>query len=469
MIDLGIYLLEHVDLASLVVVLGLVLDYVATQPLKSEALAWVRAGRFAVSLKHFLTGFLRGFIYRLFGKRLFSVRFFLKSSLISLVLLVIVVVLQAGYQRRPISQFTGIGPNTSVDLAVLFILLIVNFFIDYISNVQTIIFLRMAAATGRIADVIVAFYSDLIVTLAIFTFLFPVGIICSIAFLSYVGESSQLELSATSQDAHQWGYLFPKPRNPNTEFDLNFFTVRVSLPSQKEKLSWPSGTMYVYAKDAKAAVNAATELVVLKLPNTKIISQTDTNAVIETHVPHSNIIAEIKDLYVSAYRASNVTRDGFWGLLRLESVLISAATVSDQLVTDRIGNELKSIKCLDGTRRELSGDLLDKSEEGVELILPCDAATVVSDQVNKDEFLSLRMAVLPTAQLPITPFFMTSFSVSAFYYCAIGLSMIGVAMLRVVRLVSSTQYLDVENKPFTVLGILAFPIVLLVVFVLNRI
>lgn len=58
MIDLGIYLLEHVDLASLVVVLGLVLDYVATQPLKSEALAWVRAGRFAVSLKHFLTGFL---------------------------------------------------------------------------------------------------------------------------------------------------------------------------------------------------------------------------------------------------------------------------------------------------------------------------------------------------------------------------------------------------------------------------
>jgi hypothetical protein len=124
---------------------------------------------------------------------------------------------------------------------------------------------------------------------------------------------------------------------------------------------------------------------------------------------------------------------------------------------------------LDGTRRELSGDLLDKSEEGVELILPCDAATVVSDQVNKDEFLSLRMAVLPTAQLPITPFFMTSFSVSAFYYCAIGLSMIGVAMLRVVRLVSSTQYLDVENKPFTVLGILAFPIVLLVVFVLNRI
>jgi hypothetical protein len=108
-IDLGIYLLEHVDLASLVVVLGLVLDYVATQPLKSEALAWVRAGRFAVSLKHFLTGFLRGFIYRLFGKRLFSVRFFLKSSLISLVLLIIVVVLQAGYQRRPISQFTGIG------------------------------------------------------------------------------------------------------------------------------------------------------------------------------------------------------------------------------------------------------------------------------------------------------------------------------------------------------------------------
>jgi hypothetical protein len=430
-------------------------------------LAWVRAGRFAVSLKHFLTGFLRGFIYRLFGKRLFSVRFFLKSSLISLVLLVIVVVLQAGYQRRPISQFTGIGPNTSVDLAVLFILLIVNFFIDYISNVQTIIFLRMAAATGRIADVIVAFYSDLIVTLAIFTFLFPVGIICSIAFFSYVGESSQLELSTTSQDAHQWDDLLPKPRNPNTEFDLKFFAVRVSLP--KEKTSWPTGIMYVYAKDEKAAVNAAAELVVLKLPNTKIISQTDTNAVIETHVPHSDIIAEIKDLYVSAYRASNVTRDGFWGLLRLESVLISAATVSNQLVADRIGNELKSIKCLDGTRRELSGDLLDKSEEGVALILPCDAATVVSDQVNKDELLSLRMAVLPTAQLPITPFFMTSFSVSAFYYCAIGLSMIGVAMLRVVRLVSSTQYLDVENKPFTVLGILAFPIVLLVVFVLNRI
>jgi hypothetical protein len=468
MIDLAIYFLEHVSLAALVFVLGFMVDYVATPSLKNEALVWLRAGTFAISLRKVLTGFLSGFIYRLYGKRPLSFGFFLRSSLISCIFLALTVVLQIFYGRKPATQFTGIGPHDGIDLAILCILLFVNLIIDYISNTQTIIFLRMAASTGRVVDAVVAFYSDILVTLAIFTFLFPVGVVATILLLSEIDDPMQIEFSvAHPSSAEELKNYFPKQKNPNGEFNLQLYVISVHPASAgKANMSGPTGNMFIYALDEEKALNATIETVQRKFPEVKVIDRTSSRILIESHIPHSQLGREITLLYESAYRASNITRDGFWGLVDLETVSISTRSVAAEAARIEFNDKtLKSIKCADGSWRELAADILDREDEEKEIILPCDTDAIVLDGVNDREFLSMRMASMPVAELPITPFFMTSFTVSALYYCAILMSMIGIAILRFVQTVVSTTYLDVENKPFTVLGFLAFLIVLAFTFV----
>jgi hypothetical protein len=461
--EFAVYLAEHFSIAALVIALGLVLDYVATPALKLEVVTWLRTGTFAISLRNLLTGFLDGFIYRLFSAKTFSFTFFLRSSAISSVFLVVILLLQFILDRDPLSQFENLGPNFGIATLVLIVFLLTNFVIDYVSNVQTIVFLRMAAATGRVSDAIVAFYSDLIVTLAIFTFLFPLAIIASVEISAATKTTHLLRIKEADEKftALVQGAI-PKPRNPNGEFNLPQRVVSIGVRTDEENKDFPlfpSGNLYLFAPIGTSAVESAVEFLRLRYPTMKILAQSNDVASVEIAFAHPSLVfGSLWGLYYSGYRASNVTRDGFWGLVSLEPTPILASSVMGAALQEAADSAIQLVKCTSGEWKDIPGKTLDT-------ILPCDAAVVVADRIRSGGLMSIASAALPTSSFPVTPFFMTSFSASLLYYCSIFVSAAGIAILRMIQKVSATPYLDLENKPFTILSIVTFPVVLLLIFV----
>src|SRR5580704_2978228 len=103
------FVLEHLGAAGLILFFGFLADYFSTPEFKSEVAVWI-GGKGKISFNRrkvtqVLNSFLDGFLFRVFGDRLFSLKFFLRSSAISLLFLIVAFAIQAIYYPAPWDEF----------------------------------------------------------------------------------------------------------------------------------------------------------------------------------------------------------------------------------------------------------------------------------------------------------------------------------------------------------------------------
>ncbi|NEW91766.1 hypothetical protein [Rhodopseudomonas sp. BR0M22] len=461
MIDLALFIIEHLSLAGLTIVLGLILDYVSTPTLKRQAVDWLKKGTLSIPLQEILSIFLSGFLFRILGKELFSIRFFVRSSALSCLFFLVIVALQFSFQREPLKQFSNLGPSLYLSCLAFTVLLATNFVIDYISNVQTIVFLRMASYKGRPIESIVAFYSDVLVTLAIFTFLFPAAILLCAEILLASNTKVKFALVETSPKFTQLiEGIVPKPIHGTFSADLNLHAVSfkpLKDEGTKDDDIEAKGQIYVYAKDPEAAISVASQQIVRINKSARILNETPSRIEIEAEAPTPRLtIGLFKALYYESYRRSNITRDGFLDIVSLEPTSLSADSITNQALKQIVDGVMVSARCIDGTWKEIENR--SKNFE-----VPCESSGVVLDNTVEGHLFTLMRTASSDAIFPITPFFMTSFTACALYYGAILMSFLGIVILRSASKLSKSQYLDFENKPFTILGMAVFPFLLIVI------
>jgi hypothetical protein len=453
MAEIATFLVEHFGFAAVILVLGVIADYVSTARLKADVVTWIRSGKLAISLQRVLTTFLDGFVYRLFSSRLFSVKFFVRSSLISTVFLSLILLLQAIWGRPALGQFEDIGPTFGISCVVLCIFLVINLIIDYVSNVQTIIFLRMAANSGRLVDAIVAFYADVVLTVAIFTFLFPIGlIVCSLAIASFPTSTTfELEQLGMSQFSGAYANQTKNP-DPTIPKNANGYDFEVHIASE-DISTRPRVRMYVkvYASGTTAATALFTESMTSHLPGSRVLEQSATTTKIEVRVPKSKDAHRfLIDYYYNAYRSSNITRDYFIELVKLRSYVIPPSHIL-QLISP--GKAVTFFKCTDGR-------LLQQNSEQAVVDDQCDIASSMTLRI-VEGFSAPEIIIAPYLDLfafPVTPFAMTSFAASVLYYSAIFMSVIGISIFQLLKRVTTLPMLDFESKPFTIVSVFAFPV-----------
>jgi hypothetical protein len=97
-----------------------------------------------------------------------------------LMFLIIAAIIQLVYYDSFFDQFSLIENNLLTSCLILVGVLFVNFCIDYVSNIQTISLLKMAAVSGEIFETLLVFLADISLTLTTFTLIFPFGVVGSL-------------------------------------------------------------------------------------------------------------------------------------------------------------------------------------------------------------------------------------------------------------------------------------------------
>jgi len=197
--ELAIFLFKHFGLAAVVVIFGVVADYVSSQSLKADVVAWMSAQkktRFSRPvLSRVLTSFLTGFVQRVFAPKLWSFRFLLRSSIVSASIFILIIFAQGLlYAGSLAEEFAFFSVNPLAAAGMLGTALILNWLIDYAANVKTYSLLRMASESGRPLDFLLTIFADLTLTVALFVTIFPATVVASLFIFQFFNRSTTYEL-----------------------------------------------------------------------------------------------------------------------------------------------------------------------------------------------------------------------------------------------------------------------------------
>jgi hypothetical protein len=161
------------------VVIGVVVDVFASPLLKQDVVNFFRESRRPATISYALELFLKGFLYRIFGERIWSIFFLLNSFAISILIVLAIITSQ---------QLSVTGLKFSKELFIykdplwlpLVVLLAANSIIDYLTNIITISLVRLAITRCSVTQFIVLILADVTLTITIFTWLFPAPLTLSI-------------------------------------------------------------------------------------------------------------------------------------------------------------------------------------------------------------------------------------------------------------------------------------------------
>jgi len=121
--------------------------------------------------------YVRNTLYRVFGDNPFSLKSFFKSILFSLVSIVAILLLLSSNDSTIVDRFISIfitSPNSAYLHALS---LVVFLFIEWISFFQTFLFIKYAVNSKSKYEIIFLLYCDIVLTVNIFVFLFPICLI----------------------------------------------------------------------------------------------------------------------------------------------------------------------------------------------------------------------------------------------------------------------------------------------------
>lgn len=454
-------LFEHLSAASIIVFFGIAADYFSTPEFKKEVATWI-SGRGGIDLrshivKKVLTAFLDGFLYRIYGTRLFSVQFFMRSCGMSLIFLSLAVTIQKIYFHTVLDELT-VSDNYIIASVIIIALVGSNFCVDYLSNVQTISLLRMAAESGRILDAFVVFIADIALTVTLFTLLFPIGIVGSAILVEIIRPPMEVSLKLVTPNIFE-DFQLPLLRE-NTK--LKTYTVEFRSKREATKLVSPYAyqTLAVGVDDDPSLIRSYSEILKSGSVYFQSKSENDREWLVEIKLPALPFNwRAIRTLYYSAYRQANITRDEFLGVLQLHTLVISLAQVYDGVdvfySADHIPNFI--VKCAGG---EIKARFLTED-------LGCELLFGVASTRSPAPYWDERKVLAGVDHFPISPFFFTSFASSLLYYFAILLVGFGVMCMRGLGTVFSIRRLETTTKPFALLSVILFVIVELAIVIIQ--
>jgi hypothetical protein len=441
------FLFEHLGAAAIIVFFGFIADYFSTTEFKKDVARWLTSRKKIVATKanvtKVLTAFLQGFLYRIYGSKLFSVGFFIRSSAVSLLFLTVALCIQGIYHSNfddevLVSSYLGVG------IAIFASLIFFNFVIDYVSNVQTISLLRMAAESGRILDVLVVFFADIALTITLFTLLFPVGIVVGAVATEALRPPTEFFVQVTDDNPQRKLKIlekFPDLKSKRLEvrerFEENALISRNDIRMRVLISSSDEGALV--DKYFEALKNSGWRATVLRAEGDGLIVNLRPG-------PLRLNFSFLRYLYYSAFTAANVTRDAFLIVLRVTPFAVSLQDVYQY--TDRYygsGNRIQ-VRCD-------TGKTLNVSEEEE---IDCNVVFATYAAAGLEPFWHLRRVVASGEHFPISPFFITSFASSVLYYFALLLLGLGIFVVRMLGRLFSIRHLETTTKPFALLSVVLF-------------
>lgn len=448
--ELAVYLIQHVGLAGFVVAVGFILDHVCSPELKVKVVQWVNTKNGPPSLQQVLSSFLEGFMDRLFGSRLFSTRFFIRSSLVSFCLLTIAWILLVRANELDASLLLQELNLTSPPGIVLLVMVVFfNFFIDYLSNIETIALLRMAALSGRAFDTLIVFLADLTLTVMLFSVLFPFVIVAALLVAEQFdsGQIFHAHLVKYSEAALRDNDPTWFLKSTSSEaLKLQAVEFKTEQPSAKvgggSDVKWRLFAFYVRPNRTEKEIMLDIADILRQDSEIKIsrVTNSEIELLFNAKIPDFSY-SSLSHYYKSVFVYSEVA-DNFFPMIILRPVKVTSNSVYQLMAQERTEQTL--MKCPDGKI------IWPKDENEI-----CEALIAISAP-EKNPFFMLSASSLKGSSFLESPFFFTSFASSLLYYSML-IAVGGFALImKTFHLVFVEKYLDVTGKPFTVISLFLF-------------
>jgi hypothetical protein len=188
-----------------IILAGVLLDYYSDTELKSIVVQYFRGVRQPKDISVSLHLFLHGFLFRLLGDVSNLRKFFLRSAVISIIVVLIIFIYQQ-YQIQfsrnncYITCHAQYISNNYVNGWAIFALLLTNCVVDFCSNIVTVSLIKLGTRGCSRLQFLVIAAASLSLSVIIFTTIFPVGILLSVIVHQITESSTRISLSLTEKE-----------------------------------------------------------------------------------------------------------------------------------------------------------------------------------------------------------------------------------------------------------------------------
>jgi hypothetical protein len=440
------------------ILLGLVLDFTTAGAFKALAVQWVRRQQPISSFIGVLRLFLDDFLGRLVGKHPEKLSFFLKSSALSLLFVVLIGFAQSTL-HYPEDQTFLISTYVRMGVAPLVTLILANMLVDYVSNVVTLACVRMAALSGNPLDVLVSILADVALTITLFTLIFPIGLVLCSTVIESTTPAVTMQLTKT-------------PNNPSLDYMLDAtyrYQPLLLFPTLPEG-DPTSQTVFVVAPKESSTDQIVRSAAWLLTDGQQEPQLTFKDAAVFS----AKVPVEVSDLkwwaakYYGAFSSTNELRDELFSMINFHPLVISLSTLYE--AADKYYGDMTEefVRCENNVFKKViikRGSLNELVRKGVEVCGGKIVAAIAPATGAKIHF-QLRKAVTEDINIPVAIFFLTSFTLSILYYISIAVTYAGLKLDVLVNKLFSTQFLKTDQMPFLFLGSLVFLLVEAVRFLL---
>lgn len=494
MADIAVFLFEQVGVLALLLIIGYFIDLISTREFKDDVNEWIKS-HYKINysqewISHLLKSVLDGVMHRIYGSRIFSLKFVIRTCVVSILFLISAVVIQISFYSEEAIQQYRLIVNRPIDALILILsLTVTNFVVDYISNVTSISFLRMAAQSGKLFDTFLVFVADVTLTITIFSLIYPAGALVALTF----NQSSNRSISADVFHGSKPVLMIYEDRlrkrldllNENfRDMELRTFYFQGITAASSTPVYTPTIALY-YRKDSDLPNIVRDYLDFMKTLGVVVghsINQSNSRLRLQIDIaPPLFSFDLLISLYYASYQNSNIMRDHIIKLIKMKPGGISVTKMYQDFVysadfSPYPQKEMAGFKCTRFDHRD--------EKEGADIwmekfhIIPwedvvsdvkaegCELSYVIMNMDEFDFWWDMLCVSSAGLELPIAPFFVTSFATSILYYMILLVLFVGGVTWRLLQRLYSTSYLNTREYPITIL--MTIPLTPVFIFVICR-
>ena len=425
---------------------------------------------------------------RIFTGNNLSFKNALKALSITLLALVIIVLLYSLIHNVNPTSFFDFADTQSAGLRAIYIMIVVGIVVlcDIISFLQTAMFLRFVSGIKSFADMIFLAICDLVITINIFVFIFPLALVAIFHIDDVTGRTSVFfigtaatSISEEDNESNLSGNIkLPKDFREFIRSSKSRFDTILIAPFSKNTDGRLEGSVneFIYFASQGMSVEAASTRVWAALGMTledgrPPASESPLRAALMSryvykqgtlHLSHGFKNQQFWGIYNQAYTVSHEVQDQFLGLLLFEYVT----------------QPIKSLLFALGP-----GYMAIPHETAKEFVVLCDEKVTLEDTLPdtskcseysiayvggpfRDLYYWLRITKPPVAPIVVSVFASTGLFLAALFYASLTLYVLTGLMLKLSLTIGvSHGWFDLEKNPFTlsagILILTATPVFLL--------
>jgi hypothetical protein len=474
-------LLQIFGWPAAILLAGVILDLYSDAELKTIVVEYFRGARQPKDIFVSLRLFLHGFLFRLLGNIANLSRFFLRSSTISIIVVIIIFTYQQ-YHIKFVKEGCYLSCHTQyffenyVNGWAILTLLFANCVVDYCSNVVTISLIELATRHCNRLQFLVIAAASLSLSVIIFTTIFPIGIVLSVLVHQMTDSSARLNVAPTGKE------YFPemlvnltKNAMSKTGFQMSYFSITPMdnfSPTQTVPEVMPLVTKSTSSPREQTEV-AAQLITGGNEDDSFIIGGKESGwsafVTVEDHppIPSTNWLWAA---YEAAFTAANLVREGFLGAIQFEEIDQTLSGFNRDLFARFRGPLEYAIKCKSTGYRSII-----KTLAGIDNILDAAKETCGDDIVaiaflpNADSVVRrLKINGSEWRKIPISPFFLSSFTVAVIYYLGVVTTWLVLWLDRKSSQFFSNRYLKTGKYPFTFVSAAIFLLTEITVFLVHN-